>query len=84
MLAGCTAGGAVAPRQLDVRWLTQQSSCAGVGRHSLHAANRCAGLACCRSNIAPQVGVGFNRDYWARFEHFCRGLAKQVGESEGS
>jgi DNA/RNA endonuclease G (NUC1) len=26
------------------------------------------------SNIAPQVGAGFNRDYWARFEQFVRDL----------
>jgi endonuclease G, mitochondrial len=26
------------------------------------------------SNISPQVGVGFNRHYWARLEHFCREL----------
>jgi len=26
------------------------------------------------SNIAPQVGNGFNRDYWAHFEEFCRRL----------
>ncbi|KAF9544050.1 nuclease [Mortierella hygrophila] len=29
------------------------------------------------SNIAPQVGEGFNRDYWAHFENFCRVLAKR-------
>ncbi|KAI7861726.1 hypothetical protein BDF14DRAFT_1991437 [Spinellus fusiger] len=28
------------------------------------------------SNIAPQVGEGFNRDYWAHFENFCRTLTK--------
>ncbi|KAL0079906.1 hypothetical protein F4703DRAFT_1905692 [Phycomyces blakesleeanus] len=28
------------------------------------------------SNIAPQVGEGFNRDYWAHFENFCRSLTK--------
>ncbi|CAL8466240.1 g5776 [Coccomyxa elongata] len=27
------------------------------------------------SNICPQVGDGFNRDYWARFEQFVRVLA---------
>jgi endonuclease G, mitochondrial len=27
------------------------------------------------SNIAPQVGEGFNRDYWARFERFVQDLA---------
>nr|CAG8511454.1 6971_t:CDS:2 [Entrophospora candida] len=26
------------------------------------------------TNIAPQVGVGFNRDYWAHLEEFCRRL----------
>ena len=26
------------------------------------------------SNISPQVGAGFNRDYWARLEAFVRGL----------
>ncbi|KAG0251994.1 nuclease [Mortierella polycephala] len=29
------------------------------------------------SNIAPQVGEGFNRDYWAHFENFCRNLTKK-------
>lgn len=27
-------------------------------------------------NICPQVGDGFNRDYWAHFEDFCRRLTK--------
>ncbi|CAO3586546.1 unnamed protein product [Absidia cylindrospora] len=26
------------------------------------------------TNIAPQVGEGFNRDYWAHVETFCRSL----------
>ncbi|KAH8153056.1 uncharacterized protein LAJ45_02643 [Morchella importuna] len=26
------------------------------------------------SNMCPQVGQGFNRDYWAHFEDFCRRL----------
>jgi endonuclease G len=26
------------------------------------------------TNMAPQVGEGFNRDYWAHFEDFCRRL----------
>lgn len=26
------------------------------------------------TNICPQVGEGFNRDYWAHFEYFCRQL----------
>ncbi|KAK9465328.1 hypothetical protein V1512DRAFT_287584 [Lipomyces arxii] len=26
------------------------------------------------TNMAPQVGDGFNRDYWAHFEDFCRRL----------
>ena len=26
------------------------------------------------TNMAPQVGAGFNRDYWAHFEDFCRRL----------
>ncbi|KAG0225485.1 nuclease [Actinomortierella wolfii] len=29
------------------------------------------------SNIAPQVGDGFNRDYWAHFENFCRNLTRK-------
>ncbi|KAI8084744.1 uncharacterized protein BX664DRAFT_337679 [Halteromyces radiatus] len=29
------------------------------------------------TNIAPQVGDGFNRDYWAHVETFCRSLTKQ-------
>lgn len=28
------------------------------------------------SNIAPQVGAGFNRQYWAYLEGFCRDLTK--------
>jgi hypothetical protein len=27
------------------------------------------------TNVSPQVGAGFNRDYWARLEKFVRGLA---------
>ncbi|KAL5337716.1 hypothetical protein BJX70DRAFT_225466 [Aspergillus crustosus] len=26
------------------------------------------------ANMCPQVGEGFNRDYWAHFEDFCRNL----------
>lgn len=29
------------------------------------------------SNMCPQVGEGFNRDYWAHFEDFCRNLASR-------
>ncbi|KAK3214139.1 hypothetical protein GRF29_28g2101568 [Pseudopithomyces chartarum] len=29
------------------------------------------------TNMCPQVGSGFNRDYWAHFEDFCRRLTKQ-------
>ncbi|OOF92433.1 hypothetical protein ASPCADRAFT_210292 [Aspergillus carbonarius ITEM 5010] len=29
------------------------------------------------TNMCPQVGEGFNRDYWAHFEEFCRDLAKK-------
>ncbi|KAJ5888680.1 hypothetical protein N7495_008721 [Penicillium taxi] len=29
------------------------------------------------SNMCPQVGEGFNRDYWAHFEDFCRNLANR-------
>ena len=29
------------------------------------------------TNICPQVGDGFNRDYWAHFEDFCRRLTLQ-------
>ena len=28
------------------------------------------------SNMCPQVGDGFNRDYWAHFEDFCRRLTR--------
>ena len=28
------------------------------------------------TNMCPQVGEGFNRDYWAHFEDFCRRLTK--------
>jgi len=29
-------------------------------------------------NISPQVGKGFNRDYWARFERFVRQLSERA------
>lgn len=29
------------------------------------------------TNMCPQVGEGFNRDYWAHFEDFCRNLTKR-------
>lgn len=29
------------------------------------------------TNMCPQVGEGFNRDYWSHFETFCRDLAKR-------
>ncbi|KAL1977462.1 hypothetical protein VTN31DRAFT_321 [Thermomyces dupontii] len=29
------------------------------------------------TNMCPQVGEGFNRDYWAHFEEFCRNLTKR-------
>lgn len=32
------------------------------------------------ANICPQVGAGFNRDYWARIESFCRRLVSQWDE----
>ncbi|KAI8058180.1 hypothetical protein BDF22DRAFT_664328 [Syncephalis plumigaleata] len=32
------------------------------------------------TNISPQVGQGFNRDYWAYFEHFCRELTKSFAD----
>lgn len=28
------------------------------------------------TNMCPQVGEGFNRDYWAHFEDFCRRLTR--------
>lgn len=28
------------------------------------------------TNMSPQVGAGFNRDYWAHFEDFCRRLTE--------
>ncbi|KAK9474307.1 uncharacterized protein V1510DRAFT_444164 [Dipodascopsis tothii] len=28
------------------------------------------------TNMCPQVGDGFNRDYWAHVEYFCRNLVK--------
>ncbi len=31
------------------------------------------------TNISPQVGEGFNRDYWAHLEFFCRDLTKTYG-----
>ncbi|RUP49477.1 hypothetical protein BC936DRAFT_142426 [Jimgerdemannia flammicorona] len=32
------------------------------------------------TNIAPQVGDGFNRDYWAHLESFCRHLTKTFSD----
>ena len=32
------------------------------------------------SNISPQVGAGFNRDYWARFEAFVKSRVRDFGE----
>lgn len=32
------------------------------------------------TNISPQVGKGFNRDYWARFEHFVKKLTDTCEE----
>lgn len=32
------------------------------------------------TNISPQVGKGFNRDYWAYLENFCRSLAQGFKE----
>ena len=29
------------------------------------------------TNMCPQIGEGFNRDYWAHFEDFCRNLARR-------
>ncbi|OJJ50547.1 hypothetical protein ASPZODRAFT_148040 [Penicilliopsis zonata CBS 506.65] len=29
------------------------------------------------TNMCPQVGQGFNRDYWAHFENFCRDLTRK-------
>ncbi|KAG0174736.1 nuclease [Apophysomyces sp. BC1034] len=32
------------------------------------------------TNISPQVGDGFNRDYWAHLESFCRSLTKSFAD----
>ncbi|CAO3660601.1 unnamed protein product [Rhizopus microsporus] len=32
------------------------------------------------TNIAPQVGEGFNRDYWAYLENFCRTLTQKFSD----
>jgi endonuclease G len=32
------------------------------------------------SNVSPQVGKGFNRDYWARLEKFVRDLTKKYDD----
>ena len=32
------------------------------------------------SNISPQVGRGFNRDYWARFERFVQLLTRSCDD----
>ncbi|KAI7893345.1 uncharacterized protein EV154DRAFT_542833 [Mucor mucedo] len=32
------------------------------------------------TNISPQVGEGFNRNYWAHLENFCRELTKSFAD----
>ncbi|KAK9814237.1 hypothetical protein WJX72_002706 [[Myrmecia] bisecta] len=32
------------------------------------------------SNVSPQVGKGFNRDYWARFERFVKQLTRDCDD----
>ncbi|KAI3428702.1 hypothetical protein D9Q98_007526 [Chlorella vulgaris] len=32
------------------------------------------------SNTSPQVGAGFNRDYWARFERFVQDLSRRCDD----
>ncbi|KAI8891175.1 hypothetical protein K501DRAFT_235070 [Backusella circina FSU 941] len=32
------------------------------------------------TNIAPQAGIGFNRQYWAYFENFCRDLTANFSD----
>ncbi|PRW44603.1 mitochondrial nuclease [Chlorella sorokiniana] len=32
------------------------------------------------TNMSPQVGAGFNRDYWARFERFVQDLTKRCDD----
>ncbi|KAL4428150.1 hypothetical protein ABPG75_002239 [Micractinium tetrahymenae] len=32
------------------------------------------------TNMSPQVGAGFNRDYWARFERFVQDLCKRCDD----
>lgn len=32
------------------------------------------------SNVSPQVGAGFNRDYWARLEKFVKDLTKRYDD----
>ncbi|KAI6117608.1 hypothetical protein EDD16DRAFT_1693013 [Pisolithus croceorrhizus] len=44
-------------------------------KHSQEAMNETFLL----SNIAPQVGDGFNRHYWAYVEDWCRTLTKVIG-----
>ncbi|KAK6842601.1 hypothetical protein PG987_003461 [Apiospora arundinis] len=34
------------------------------------------------TNMCPQVGEGFNRDYWAHFEDFCRRLTKDPADNK--
>ena len=36
------------------------------------------------SNISPQIGKGFNRDYWARFEKFIRNLVNTNNNTNSS
>ena len=34
----------------------------------------------CLSNVSPQVGAGFNRDYWARLEKYVKDLTRRYDE----
>ncbi|GAX85438.1 hypothetical protein CEUSTIGMA_g12854.t1 [Chlamydomonas eustigma] len=49
---------------------------AGDNKSSQKALNETFSL----TNICPQVGLGFNRDYWERFERYVRDLTKKAGD----
>ena len=53
--------------------------------HNVPSANHQNSKECMRNtfslaNISPQVGAGFNRDYWARIESMVRNLAVEFDE----
>ena len=72
---------------LDARWRPTNADYAGTPYDRGHMAPAAdfkgdaaaLGATFTLTNAAPQVGPGFNRDYWARFERFVKTLATADG-----